>query len=391
MRTITDNLSDGAIKRHFTNPEIREIRDPRYPLRLRVNQSRTRGSWYVVRYAGGRANWRKVGNWPVLSSKAMLSILPEVMAQMEIHPDASVNGLVPIDTVADLMGWYLERVQHDGSLSDKRKTGIRTVTNRQILPTIGEKKIRDLIPSTVDRVMMWELQKTYKPGTISQAWRVLKSATRRAHSLRLLDSDPLVDLKFSDFISTPLQPKASRLRSAHTRDVIEAAYKHTGHGRLLPLLMLMHGTRIGETRAARWDHFDLDHGWWYIPGENTKTGRPHRLPLTAQAKKLLRDNGWSKKRPGYLFPSAKNTRRPIPPTSASELIGKVSAGKWSAHDLRKLARTAWMDLGTDYLVAEFMLNHTLRGVDKTYIHTHADTQMRQSLSTYHEWLNKQGL
>lgn len=37
-------LSDAAIKRAVADESITEIRDPRYPLRLRLGSSRSRGS-----------------------------------------------------------------------------------------------------------------------------------------------------------------------------------------------------------------------------------------------------------------------------------------------------------------------------------------------------------
>jgi integrase len=48
---------------------------------------------------------------------------------------------------------------------------------------------------------------------------------------------------------------------------------------LLALMMLCHGTRIGETCMARWSHISLAEREWFIPAEYTKTGVEHRLPL----------------------------------------------------------------------------------------------------------------
>ena len=56
---------------------------------------------------------------------------------------------------------------------------------------------------------------------------------------------------------------------------------------MLALMMLCHGTRIGETRQARWSHISLAEGEWFIPAEHTKTGVEHHLPLTEQVRALL--------------------------------------------------------------------------------------------------------
>ncbi len=67
-------------------------------------------------------------------------------------------------------------------------------------------------------------------------------------------------------------------------------------------------------------------------------------------------------------------------------MSSVSAGEWSAHDLRKLARSRWADQGVDYLVSELMLNHALSKLDKTYINTLVEGQIMEALTQYHEWL-----
>ncbi|MGE4262058.1 hypothetical protein [Shewanella sp.] len=69
--------------------------------------------------------------------------------------------------------------------------------------------------------------------------------------------------------------------------------------------------------------------------------------------------------------------------NASYWIRSISKGNWSAHDLRKLARTSWADLGIDYMVAEQLLNHSMSKLDKAYIHTYMETQKRAAIEQWH--------
>jgi integrase len=46
--------------------------------------------------------------------------------------------------------------------------------------------------------------------------------------------------------------------------------------------------RSGESRGARWGEIDLAEAVWNIPAERMKAGRPHRVPLSAQALALLK-------------------------------------------------------------------------------------------------------
>src|SRR5262249_47285866 len=46
--------------------------------------------------------------------------------------------------------------------------------------------------------------------------------------------------------------------------------------------------RGGEVARMRWADVDLDAGWWTIPGEHTKNGEIHRVPLTDDAIQLIK-------------------------------------------------------------------------------------------------------
>lgn len=91
----------------------------------------------------------------------------------------------------------------------------------------------------------------------------------------------------------------------------------------------------------------------------------------------------------YLFPA--NRRGPLSATAASKVFSELSNRQWTSHDVRKVARTCWMDLGVDYLVGEMLVNHALRNMDATYIHTTAEALKRQALERWHDHLDRLGL
>ncbi|MGF1727307.1 site-specific integrase [Photobacterium nomapromontoriensis] len=160
--------------------------------------------------------------------------------------------------------------------------------------------------------------------------------------------------------------------------------------RLLLTMIIAHGTRIGETRKAKWEYIDLIQKRWTIPAEDAKNGKAVVYPLTDGMVELLRSyQAWQVMagyQTGMLFPLSKHTRKPIHSTTASAWVRELSARKWSAHDLRKRARTIWLELGIDYIVCEALLNHARDKLDQAYIHTHMELQKKDALNTYHEWL-----
>jgi integrase len=52
--------------------------------------------------------------------------------------------------------------------------------------------------------------------------------------------------------------------------------------------LILTAARTGEVREARWSEIDLAAKVWTVPGEPTKTGKEHRVPLSPRAQELLK-------------------------------------------------------------------------------------------------------
>ncbi|TOK32782.1 integrase [Vibrio parahaemolyticus] len=392
MQTLTVTLSDAVIKRHMKDPHVYQLKDPRYPLYLRYNTARTGGSWLLVHYAKGKQIRRKVGAFPVTTSKVMFSRLPEIKAELVINPLSDKVSVGQFERVADVLNWYQDRASKDRNLSKPRKTNIKSVVNRHLVPMLGDVAIEHLDHRALDTKLMWPLQERYSLSNVRGIFAVLKVAFKQAKMLNLVEVDPVAGLKFGDFINATISPKDAAIRPEHVPGIVQSLSQHDRASQVLVVLMLAHGTRIGETRLTRWDHIDFDSREWFIPSEHTKTKQAHRIPLTDSMVEYLKQYQESQRHYNgvYLFP-ANRKGQAMSADRASQKVKAVSGGKWSAHDLRKVARTVWADLGVDYMVGELLLNHALSKLDKTYIHTFAESQKRQALTLYHDWLNGHGL
>ena len=391
-KTLAVTLSDAAIKRHIQDPSITQLRDPRYPVRVRFHACRERASWYVVRYAGGRGHWHRVGNYPELTTRALLARLPELEAKLALDPAGPV-GVDAWETVADLLCWYRDRSASHGRLSATRKSSIKTAVNRHLLPLFGAQPLAGITPACIDSGLVWPLQEHYSVAYVRLIFGVIKAAFKQARKLNLLDTDPFAGVNVGDFIDAKTPAKAGALTAADVPDLISALRSCEPPGCFLLLLMLLFGTRISETRLAKWGQFDLEARTWTIPTDNTKSKRQHRLPLTAMAVTLLtryrayqQANGY---RGVYLFPGA-SKGKPLSRSAVFDLVVSASGARWHSHDLRKLARTTWADLGVEYLAGELLLNHALSKLDRTYIHTYAERQILDALERWHTWLCERG-
>ncbi|EPJ2807932.1 tyrosine-type recombinase/integrase [Pseudomonas putida] len=392
MTTKHITLSDAEIRKLAGQP-VRQLRDPRYPeLRFRYSTvDRTRGAWHVV----VRGKWGKAGDFPSLTTKAMLTALPAILGRRAADSEAT-SLTTTWSRTGELLDWYLDRMLRDRNLSAKRKAGAKSAITCHLAPRLHDLPLPEVSKATLDQRLMWPLQERYALSFVRLVFNVLAVAMRKAHRLGMIEENPMGSLRFGDFVGVRIKPKSSRLRERDLPDLLAklAGWSEVRPGdALLALMMLCHGTRLGETRSALWRNVDLQAGQWFIPADDTKTKQNHTLPLTRQACALLSryqaQQAAQGYRGAYLFPASR--RGPLGATAASQVFAELSDRQWTSHDVRKVARTCWMDLGVDYLVGEMLVNHALRNMDATYIHTTAEALKRQALERWHDHLDGLGL
>ena len=122
-------------------------------------------------------------------------------------------------------------------------------------------------------------------------------------------------------------------------------------------LLVLTATRSGEVRQARIEEFDLDGAVWTIPGDRTKTGRPHRVPLSDAALDVLREARQYADGSGLAFPSARGLT--MSDMTLSKLIKELGIDA-VPHGFRSSFRM-WAAERTNIPreVAEFALGHVV--------------------------------
>ncbi|MGB9088407.1 MAG: site-specific integrase [Pseudomonas farsensis] len=381
-------FSEAEVRRQAADKSVRDLRDPRHPgLYLRFWSNRERATWHLVR---GK-KWVPVARWPELGVSAVLAELPALRQRLLRSPATApvVSGMV---SVGQLLDWYGDRMARDRSLSAKRKAGARSAIAQHLKPRLGELAVVDVTADALDKHLMWPCQAEVSLSYLRQMFALLLTAFRQALQLGLIDRNPMAGMRFNDFTKAKILPKAARLRGVQLADLMQLlaqAFAESPSDGMLALMMLAHGTRIGETRMARWADISLAGAEWFIPAANAKTRTEHRLPLTDQLKALLvryraiqQGQGYEG---AYLFPSRRGL--PLSEAQASKVFTRLGQGAWTSHDLRKVSRSTWTDLGIDGHIGEMLLNHSLGKIASTYIHTQAMRQRRAALEKWHAWLD----
>ena len=389
IKTLTVKLSDAEIGRNAKLEHVRDLRDAGHPaLHFRFSKNRTRGSWYLV----NKRRWHRIGAFPALSTKQVLAELPAVRLRVSTDGGSTIS---PWATTGELLSWYADRMARDRSLSVKSKDTGASIMRRHLLPRLGDLPLVEVSKATLDTLLMWPMQEAYSIDYVRLTFQLLARAFRRALKVDQIATNPMTGIKFVDFSESKVGVKPSRLRGVQLQDLLgELRQALTSHpaDAMLALMMLCHGTRIGETRQARWPHISLAEREWFIPAEHTKTGVEHHLPLTEQVRALLiqyRDTQTSRGYDGqYLFP-ARNGKA-LGAGQAFAVFARLGKGEWTSHDLRKLARTGWAVLGVDHLIGELLINHAMGHNVKVYIQADVMSRKRDALEKWHGHLDEKG-
>ena len=165
----------------------------------------------------------------------------------------------------------------------------------------------------------------------------------------------------------PKQPAGSHQRALPPEDV-PAAVSAIRSGTASPVVKLavefvvLTGCRSGEARNATWDEIDGD--TWTIPGERTKTGKPHRIPLSGRALELL-DAAREQGHGTVLIFATPRTRKPLSDNTLGKAL-RTAEIPATIHGMRASLRDWLAAEGVPYELAEAVLAHQPRGIAKSY-------------------------
>ena len=394
-KTLNITLSDAAIKKHAIDLNVSTLNDPRHPIRFRYRNDRTKGSWFVIRFSKG-TKWKKAANWPDVSAKTLLEQLPAVHARLLGDP-AAVATIGHFKEVGQVLSWYFDRLAGDCTLSGSRRSSAQSAIRAQLLPRLKDVALGELNAASLDRLLFRPMQAEYALSYVKSVLGVLKVVFADAVRLQQLARNPIEDVSFGTFSQAKIRPKGARLRHVNVVDLLSAwtdNYQDSPQDVAFAVMMLAHGTRISETRQAKWKNIHLTAGEWFIPASDTKSKRDHLVPLTPQAVAFLNRYRASQKVRGYdgvyLFPSCTRSGLPLARSKAFDIFARLGVGEWSSHDLRKLARSCWAKLRVDSLVVKLLLNHSLTDLEAAYFQDLGNDIKREALERWHGYLDAQG-
>ena len=157
------------------------------------------------------------------------------------------------------------------------------------------------------------------------------------------------------------------------------------------LFGILTASRPGNVRMAKWEQIGGD--TWTIPAEEMKTSRPHVVPLSAQAARLLDEARYWAGESVYCFPSPIYRDRPMSDNTLNLALKRLGfSGQIVSHGFRAMfstvahERTAEHGCGT--LVIEAQLAHKERNeVKAAYNRALYLDERRRLMQWWADWLD----
>jgi integrase len=154
-------------------------------------------------------------------------------------------------------------------------------------------------------------------------------------------------------------------------------------------LLLLSGARLNEIGGAHWGEIDFEKEILTIPPERFKSKVPHIIPLSGWALAIL--NSLPRFEEGdYLF-SFKAGKSPIGNVGrgkeqldelVAKELGKAPKSPFTLHDLRRTVRTRMSALKVEHRIAELVIGHGKRGLDRVYDQHQYLPEMRAALELW---------
>jgi integrase len=147
-------------------------------------------------------------------------------------------------------------------------------------------------------------------------------------------------------------------------------------------LLLLTGARRGEVAGARWREFDLQKKIWVVPPERFKSNASHLVPLSDAAIAIIESLPRFTKG-DHLFSTAYG-ESPVTGFSRHkvQLDKLVAAPPWVIHDIRRTVRTRLASLRVPDMVAEMVIGHGRKGLQRVYDQHHYVDEMREALELW---------
>jgi len=360
---------------------------------LRVSETGQKTFILIARYPGSpNPTRRAIGEYPSLSlekARERARRWRDLVGQ-GIDPKAEEERLKRIElrkqqtTFAAVAEDYLERhVKGQRRASDSERE-----IRKELIAPLGERPIASI---TREDVVLLVDSVARRPApylahiVLGHARSLFNWAINRG--TYGLETSPCDRVKPAALIG-PKQPRQRVLSDAELAALWHGS-EELGYpfGPLYQLLVLT-GARKSEVAGARWGEFNLPKKIWTVPPERFKSNASHLVPLSDAAVSIIEALPRFTKG-DHLFTTTYG-EKPISGFSKGkdrldklmvEQLGSTPS-PWVIHDIRRTVRTRLASLRIPDLVAEMVIGHGRKGLQRVYDQHTYEAEMREALELW---------
>lgn len=378
-------LTELAVKNAKGKATTYRLRDER---NLYLQVSPSGGKYWIVRYwEEGKEKKTSLGPYPAISLKEARARRDELHTARakgerisEVREQKTTEMRERFGVVA---GEWLDARMSDKAPSYVSKVRLRL--DRYILPALGNRQLSEITSGEILRLC----RKIEASGHVETARRVrgvIGQVFRFAIASDLAESDPTAALAGALATRTP-----EHYATITERPEVEAliasfrAYPYPIMRSALLFSALVF-CRPGEVRHAEWKEFDGAAQLWKIPPEKMKMNRPHLVPLSRQALKIVEELREWTGQSRWLFPSPRNDGRCMSENGVRVALRSLGF-EITPHGFRSMASTILNEEGFPPDHIERQLAHSERNaVRAAYNHAEYLDERRKMMQWWGDFL-----
>jgi len=274
--------------------------------------------------------------------------------------------------------------------NNKSPSNIIRVINKDVIPVIGEKDLKDVVSSDVLKIT--DAIKARGSDSVALLTRnVLSRMFAYAISRDKLTFNPAAAIQ-AQYIATA-KSRDRALSTVELSQLLEAVYKSSMRraNKLALHLLILCMVRKSELIEARWDEIDLKTATWSISSQRMKKSREHVILLSHQAISILEELKSLAGHSDYVFSSTHNINKPISKTTLNAAVKSLGLdiAPFVLHDFRRTASTHLHEAGFNSDFIEKALAHEQKGVRGIYNKAQYSQQRKEMLQTWADFIDSQ--
>ncbi len=277
-------------------------------------------------------------------------------------------------------------------LSEKHAATIKSRLEKHIFPYIGSFPITEITPE----ILLETLKRLETAGKYEIAKRMLQTSSqifKYAIQTSRNTENPAIHLQ-----GVLISPKINHHRALDIKQLpIFLKALERNECRLFPEtryameFMILTFVRTKELIGATWEEINDDTDLWIIPAERMKMKKDHVVPLSRQARDILRIMREINGRQKWIFPSQREPKKHMSDGTLIHAVKRLGfQSETTVHGFRAMAATAIQEnLGYRYEVVDRQLAHAPKSkIDAAYHRTQFLPERRKMMQDWGNYIEK---